>query len=220
MSGTAINERREQDVRKLGELAKSSSGKIEITKTSGNPINKIEIELGYKTAPNKKYPAEVSKKTKVLIELPSRYPFQEPKAVIKTKIFHPNVYSNGTICFGTKWLPTEGLDLLVKRIAQIITFDTSILNESSPANPDALKWYRKIGSSHSDAFPTEKVSFSGQTKKKTMSWTDVSSGAKQKPGTSKTVVKCPSCGGSLRVPKGKSGKIRCPSCSKLFEAKT
>ena len=220
MSGTAFNERREQDLRKLSELADSSGKKIRIVSSSGNPIDKIEVELRYKTAPSKKYPSQISDKTRVLIELSSRYPFQEPNAVIKTKIFHPNVYNTGKICFGTKWLPTEGLDLLVKRIAEIITFDLSILNESSPANSDALSWYRKARSKHPNKFPTEKVSFSNPDTKKSMNWKNVSSKKNKASESAKTIIECPSCGGSLRVPIGKKGKIRCPSCSNLFEAKT
>lgn len=36
----------------------------------------------------------------------------------------------------------------------------------------------------------------------------------------RTIIKCPSCRGALRVPSGKSGKIRCQRCGHLFEATT
>jgi hypothetical protein len=43
----------------------------------------------------------------------------------------------------------------VRRIIQIITFDLSVLNEDSPANRDALIWYRLAVSQHPKAFPTD-----------------------------------------------------------------
>ena len=36
----------------------------------------------------------------------------------------------------------------------------------------------------------------------------------------RTVIQCPSCRKSLRVPKCRSGKVRCPVCQHLFEAST
>ena len=174
MNSKAFSERREQDLRRVQNLAKQSGGKIKVLTTSGTPINRIEIELAYKTAASQKYPDEVSTKTTVQIDLSARYPLQEPSATITTKVFHPNVYSHGKICFGTKWLPSEGLDLLVKRIVQIITFDTSLLNEKSPANSTALKWYQSQKQRTPNAFPTQSVSFSTESKKQPMKWTNIS----------------------------------------------
>lgn len=136
---TAFSERINQDIRKINELSDSIGGRISIKKQSGTPVNSMVIEIDYPTAPSKDYPNQVQKKTEVHIKLLSRYPFQEPEATITTPIFHPNVYQSGKICFGTKWLPSQGLDLLIKRIIQIITFDETILNEGSPANGAALR---------------------------------------------------------------------------------
>ena len=38
--------------------------------------------------------------------------------------------------------------------------------------------------------------------------------------TDRTIIKCPSCSTALRVPSGKSGKVRCKRCGHLFEATT
>lgn len=38
--------------------------------------------------------------------------------------------------------------------------------------------------------------------------------------TGRTIIECPSCSGALRVPSGKSGKVRCKRCGILFEATT
>ena len=170
----AYVKRRIHDLRKLETLSKSSGGKIRIVSTAGNPVHEIEIELTYKTAPNKAYPDAISQKTTCVITLPSQYPKQEPKAVIKTSVFHPNVYESGNICMGVKWLQTEGIDLFVKRIAQIITFDPAILNESSPANRNALSWYYKARSKHPAAFPTDSALFSTTETKKNIAWSDLS----------------------------------------------
>ncbi len=219
MPSGAFNERRAEDIKKIKNLAQSSKGLIKITDTSGNPINRIVIELGYKTASDKNYPKNICTNSIVNIDLPARYPFQEPKAIFKTKVFHPNVYQSGLICFGEKWIPTQGLDLLVKRIIQIITFDISILNEKSPANGDALSWYKKTSKKNASFFPTQSVSFSSEKAKRKISWTDKSAKSAAV-SNEKVLIKCPSCSGKLRVPSGKKGNIKCPHCGHSFGAST
>lgn len=209
-----MSERVVHDLRKIEELSKSVNGRVKIKSLSGNPTNKIILELDYPTAPSTNYPKQVQQRTEVRIELLSRYPFQEPSATITTPIYHPNVYSSGKICLGTKWLPTQGLDLLVKRIIQIITFDETILNEASPANRDALSWYRAAVSKYPNAFPTDKLIIKEQPKK-TMSWNNVDDSA-----YGKAIITCPSCKGSIRVPIGKKGNIVCPKCTNKFYVET
>ncbi|WP_158044424.1 zinc finger domain-containing protein [Skermanella pratensis] len=212
---SAFIERRNQDIQKLFELCGQSDGRIEVARVSGNPPNEVEVGIRLRTAPSNQYPISVQNLTKVLISLPSRYPFQEPTATIKTPIFHPNVYSSGKICFGTKWLPSQGLDLLVRRIVQIITFDPTILNGQSPANGTALSWYRDAVRRHAGAFPTDTLTLSASATPKKMAWSDVRGESEER-----TTVQCPSCRGSLSLPKGKSGRVRCPKCSTAFEAET
>lgn len=203
-------ERIKQDLRKLDELSASLGGRVRILSTSGVPVTKIVLEINYPTAPSQDYPKRIQEKTEVKIELLSRYPFQEPSATITTPVYHPNVYSSGKICLGTKWLPTQGLDLLVKRIIQIITFDETILNGASPANGEALRWYRNAVSRHPQAFPTDKLVIKEQPAKK-MSWNNLSEA-----NHSKVIVTCPSCGTSLRVPQGKKLNVNCPNCKNVF----
>ncbi|MCL5227404.1 ubiquitin-conjugating enzyme E2 [Pseudomonas nunensis] len=210
----AMAERVFQDLRKIEELSKAAEGRVTIRSKSGNPINTIILELNFPTAPSTKYPQLVQKRTEVKIELLSRYPFQEPVATITTPIFHPNVYSSGRVCLGSKWLPTQGLDLLVKRIIQIITFDETILNEASPANRDALLWYRTAVRTSPNAFPTGKLIIKEQPAGK-VGWNNVSSET-----TEKAVIICPSCKASLRVPFGKKGNVSCPKCNVTFYIET
>ena len=164
--------RRETDLRKLRELCNSSSGKLAVKATKGSPIDEITVELNLKTAPSSGYPAEVQTTTIVAIQLSSRYPLQEPTANIRTPIYHPNVYLSGKICFGQKWLPSEGLDLLVKRIVQIVTYDPAILNPASPANGAALHWYNQAIKAHPTAFPTDRLILVPKKEDKPIIWTN------------------------------------------------
>lgn len=203
-------ERIKQDLRKIDELSKSVNGRIKVKSTSGNPVSKILLELDYPTASSKDYPRKVQQKTEVKIELLSRYPFQEPSATITTPIYHPNVYGSGKICLGKKWLPTQGLDLLVKRIIQIITFDEATIDEFDPANGSASNWYKGAVIKYPEAFPTDKLVVIEQPTKK-ISWNNVSNSDDQK-----TVVSCPECKGSLRIPAGKKLNVNCPKCTHKF----
>jgi len=153
---SARDTRIQQDLKKIKALSDRTGGKVIVSETKGSPIDEIFLELKYTTAPSNSYPSVKQNVTKVKISLVSRYPFVEPAATITTPIYHPNVYSGGKICFGTKWLPTESLDLFVKRIIKILTFDPTILNESSPANRSALEWYRTARSRNPSSFPTDR----------------------------------------------------------------
>lgn len=207
---SAFATRIQEDLRKLDVLSRETEGRVKVVSQIGNPARELIIDLAYPTAGSSNFPNVVQQITTVKIELLSRYPFQEPSAKITTPIYHPNVYTSGQICFGTKWLPSQGLDLLVRRIIKIITFDESILNEASPANGAALNWYRRVASQHPNSFPTTKLS-QEQAARKKMSWNDVSA---------KVVVKCVNCHASLRLPAGNSGNVTCPSCKKGFFVET
>lgn len=219
MSGTAFGKRREEDVKKVEALAAMSGGKIEIASVVGDPISRIAVILNYKTASSSKYPTESVVSSRISIDLSSRYPFQEPVATFETKIFHPNVFSSGKICLGTKWIATEGLDLLIKRIIQIITFDPVILNEKSPANGEALAWYRRAIVASPNSFPTDLVSFSAPRSKPTISWNNTNAPTRSVE-IDKVLVKCSSCGKGLRVPANRTGSVRCPNCGNSFEVVT
>ncbi len=211
---SAFAERVKQDLIKIRDLSESFDGRVKIKATSGNPVSKIILELDFPTAPSSDFPAKVQKSTEVKIELLSRYPFQEPSAVITTPIFHPNVYSSGQICFGTKWLPTQGLDLLVKRIIKIITFDENILNEKSPANNTALDWYKRAVVNHPGSFPTDKLNLK-EPPRANINWKTVESEEGRK-----TVVSCPGCKNDIRLPAGKRLKVTCPKCANVFVVST
>lgn len=212
---TAFAERRVQDIEKLRQLSSASHGRIVVTAASGNPVSKITLELHYRTAGSNRYPTDVQNVTRVVIDLPAKYPFAEPSAKILTPIYHPNVYSSGLICFGLKWLPSEALDLLVQRIVQIVTFDPLILNEKSPANGAALSWYRDVRRKDPSVFPTDRPGAAASAKKPAMSWTDM-----PQTGAERKTVSCPHCTAKLALPAGKSGRVICPKCKNGFEVNT
>lgn len=201
---SVINERITQDLQKLAELSRQSNGRVRVIGTTGNPVKRIDVELDYPTAPSQDYPSRVQKTTSLRIELMSRYPFVEPTATITTPIYHPNVFQSGKICLGTKWLPSHGLDLLVKRIVQIITFEPDVLNERSPANGNAVHWYRSALQSHPASFPTTRATVHAQ----------------MRPVEDRIVVQCTACHAGLRLPTGKRGVVSCPKCSHQFQVTT
>jgi hypothetical protein len=210
---SAGDQRRREDIRRLQSVCAASAGRLQILSTRGEPAREVTIEIACKTAASAGYPDDVSQRTKVRIQFPDRYPFQEPLAEIQTPIFHPNVYSSGRICFGTKWIPTEGLDLLVRRIVAIVTFDPSLVNVSSPANAPAAAWYRSVVTAHAHAFPTDTLSFESEDRKaKTMQWRDMSPNAAG--GT--RIVHCSRCSQALRVPDRAGVRTRCPKCGNTF----
>jgi ubiquitin-protein ligase len=211
---SAFDQRRLEDLQKLRQLAAQAPSRLKVGRVKGNPAEEIELDLLFKTAPSQHYPNAVQQRTLLVLSLPARYPLAAPTASIKTPILHPNVYSGGTICLGMKWLPASGLDLLVKRIIQIITFDPTVLNEDSPANRDALEWYRRAKRQHPGAFPTDTALLPAEQPKKVI-WSNIPT----EPPV-KTVVSCPGCGSKLSVPTGKTGTAKCPHCSTTFAVRT
>jgi len=129
--------------------------------------------------------------------------------------FHPNVYSSGLVCLGFKWLPTEGLDLLVKRVAQIITFDPAVINTDSPANASTAHWYMRALAQLPRAFPTDRLDFLSATSSRPKpQWRDIATGAQQ-PASKR--IQCEKCPQKLRVPNVPGTTVRCPRCLHTFQ---
>ena len=211
---SAFDDRRDQDIEKLRRLQSQSRERVRVTRVTGRPVSEVDVELRVKTAPSEQYPDAVQNVTQLTISLPARYPFVEPGATIRTPIFHPNVYSSGRICLGVRWIPSLGLDLLVRRIVQIVTFDPAVLNEGSPANGRAATWYRQARRTNPGAFPTNSLALSVPEPPKTLKWANLTTEA------AKTVVACPQCRARLSLPTGKRGRVACPKCGATFQAAT
>jgi ubiquitin-protein ligase len=217
---SAFSERRDQDVLKLRDLARRSNGRISIGTVTGNPISEVKVVLRYKTAPSTNYPNAVQDESHVTIKLSGRYPFEAPSAFISTPVFHPNVFTSGQVCLGNQWFPTQGLDLLVEKLIQIITFDPIILNAASPANSSALSWYTKAVRENPGAFPTERCGLSRNEQISNVKWKEKSDSPPLPGSLEKVVISCPKCSVGLRLAAGKKGTVTCPKCSSEFEVQT
>jgi uncharacterized C2H2 Zn-finger protein len=204
------------DLEHLRALAAASGGRIGLV---GTPApGRFVLELDYATAGSREYPTVRGTRTRLVIDLPARYPFQPPIATVTTPIFHPNVHPSGVVCLGAKWLPSEGMDLFVRRVARLLTFDPQLVNVHSAANPDALLWYLDALQRHPGAFPSERIEVMLPDEHPTsVRWRDTEGHPEH---GERVIRRCPRCGAQLRLPAGCSGTVRCPKCGSAFETTT
>jgi len=220
MAHDAARIRREEDMRRLRELIRQSDGRIRLVGATGDPVDRLRLVLNYRTVPSSRFPQEAASSAELDIVLPGRYPFVAPKVTIKTPIFHPNVYSSGLVCLGETWIAAEGLDLFVRRLIRLITFDPLVSGGLPPANQMASTWYHTTRRTRPDLFPTERVNFDDAKGSSRISFNDQSAAAKPPPGkdhSTRRIVHCEGCGRGLRVPAGRGGTIRCPHCERRFK---
>lgn len=85
------------------------------------------------------------------IRFTQTYPHHPPEVAFVTKVFHPNIYTNGELCLDilkNKWNPTYG-------IGEVLLCIQSLLNDpntDSPANAEAsnlflhhkLQYYKRV----------------------------------------------------------------------------
>jgi hypothetical protein len=194
--------RREADIERVRALAASSAGRLGIVALPAPGSPRFVLDLDYATAGSRRYPAEKQPRSRVAIELAARHPFEPPVARVLTPIFHPNVFASGIVCQGTKWLPSEGMDLFVRRIVRLLAFDPLLTNTASAANGAAAQWYAAQSRAHPQAFPTDRAALAlGET-------------------AERVVRTCPQCGRQLRLPAGRRGSVQCPLCQRAFETET
>ncbi|XP_055337703.1 ubiquitin-conjugating enzyme E2 R2-like [Paramacrobiotus metropolitanus] len=92
---------------------------------------------------------------KAVMKFPQDYPFLPPSVKFVNKLWHPNVYENGTVCISIlhpptddprsgelpceRWNPTQNVHSVLMSIISLLNEP----NTSSPANVDASVMYRR-----------------------------------------------------------------------------
>lgn len=214
MTTSAHALRRQSDVERLRALAAASRGRlavIEANPTGGSPIR---IEIQCRTAQSADYPARTGERVRLRINLPARYPFERPTVALETPLFHPNVFTSGVVCQGDRWIASEGLDLLVKRMIRLVTFDPAHVNPASAANRAAANWYLNLLSRQPSAFPTDRLSFDEAAVDR------LGEPAQAATDAIRVVRHCPHCRQAMRLPAGRQGTVACPACRQDFEVRT
>ena len=206
---TAGELRRAADRANLDALAARSSGRIRVLEWPERAGRPIRLGIGLRTASSTRYPAVAESEVRLRIDLPARYPFERPVVQIESPIFHPNVFPNGTVCQGEKWLPGDALDIVVQRIIRLLAFEPDHVNPASAANRTAASWYLGCRRDHPGAFPTDRLTLDTPA-----------AAAAATAAAARVVVPCPACQAGLRLPAGRQGLVECPRCHYAFDART
>jgi hypothetical protein len=214
----AAGSRRDVDIDRVRALAAASGGRIGIVTlpVAGRP--RFVLDLGYATVGSQRYPAERQPSSRVAIDLAPRHPLQPPVTTVLTPIFHPHVFSSGVVCIGSKWLPSEGMDLFVHRVVRLLAFDPLLMNPYSIADGAANAWYQAALRRHPEAFPTDAEALALTVDERA----GVGSGPRATPSKAaeRVIRHCPHCRAGLRLPAGRSGAVRCPACGRDFQTNT
>lgn len=71
----------------------------------------------------------------IKIQIPERYPFEPPSMRFVTKIYHPNIDTQGRICLNALKMPPNGAWKPSLNIAQLLVALQNLLLEPNPDDP-------------------------------------------------------------------------------------
>ncbi|CAF0837909.1 unnamed protein product [Adineta steineri] len=127
------------------------------------------------------------------ITFPPEYPFKPPVVLINTKIFHPNISPNGTICpdilFDGEWSPVKNTRTILKNIQKLLkngNFDDFISPDAAFLFKEdrdkfyktAVEWTQKYA--YEGALPTTSESSSTSTSYEPLSVTEKTASSSEK----------------------------------------
>jgi Ubiquitin-conjugating enzyme len=207
MHSSTAQLRRKADIDLVNQLLRRAGGLVQLAAPFDANSSQLHLRCALLSNANNEYPASKTATTTIelVIQFPARYPFEAPVVKIKHRHFHPNVFENGTVCLGSKWLASESLDLFITRVLRLLTYDPWLVNLGSPANGPAANWYRQTQTAYPTYFPTEP--------RHMHPWL-------YDPRAEKAVIRCPHCNQGLRLPTGRHGVVQCPGCKQDFETHT
>ncbi len=129
--------------------------RVTVLNTECDPAEKYVIEycvLGL--VPEGENGFEQGDRHRAEVFLPLDYPRRPPLCRMTTPVFHPNINPQ-KICIGDHWSAGQRLIDLIRRIGEMITFQS--YNVKSPLNAHAAKWAEE----NISRLPLESVDFSG-----------------------------------------------------------
>jgi hypothetical protein len=165
----------------------------------------------------------------IRVTLGPDYPIQSPPSVqmlSRPLPFHPNWWPSGMWCYGTWWV-YESLGAHIVRMIQTLQFDPEITQGGHRANGQAADWYN--ANRTCNWFPCDRTPLPDPTgalaqpphkrRKFEVKRENEAEPSKQE---NWAIVLCtnPDCTQKLRVPAGRSGRIKCPKCETMFSTQT
>ena len=167
---TPSQERRNEDLRRLRALESESAGRIRILQVHGSPMRSVDLLLAVPTAADRSFPHRRAPEVSLRIDLPPDYPFSAPVCTVTSQVFNVNVFPNGTVCLGSKWMPSHQLTLTLARLWRILSLDPEVINPNSPANAAAIPWWQALLQNHRHVLPTASRLATEQAPKPKLGW--------------------------------------------------